>query len=372
MARRWGTQKNRPTMNYDKLSRSLRYYYEKGIMQKVSRERYVYRFINYAEICQFNPALFETTNKELFITSLAHNTSNVLLNPATACDQQRRQPTLSVQTSQSEAIKKEPRLKSISNTSSSKSSTGSKRYLPYAKPASHVYTKQEQSIQHSQPHSPHSFQEQASFSNNTTLSSGYSSSPSFVQSGSSAYPATVSVSHNIDSPKSNENNSFYFNGQPASSTPTTNAVSSSSTNSTTSYYNNYSNNSQNYHSGSSGNQFDQYSNFHYPCYSHASPYSNKQQHQQQQQQQLMYNHESANQSYASQQSSNYFSPYSTPQWAVSKYNSYVPYYANHYDSPQFKELFASQNNNNSTTTTTTSLSPFSESSSFCSNTSYQY
>jgi hypothetical protein len=26
-------------MNYDKLSRSLRYYYEKGIMQKVAGER---------------------------------------------------------------------------------------------------------------------------------------------------------------------------------------------------------------------------------------------------------------------------------------------------------------------------------------------
>jgi len=37
-------QKNRPAMNYDKLSRSLRYYYEKGIMQKVAGERYVYRF----------------------------------------------------------------------------------------------------------------------------------------------------------------------------------------------------------------------------------------------------------------------------------------------------------------------------------------
>ncbi|KAH1021070.1 hypothetical protein HUJ04_010630 [Dendroctonus ponderosae] len=45
VARRWGAQKNRPAMNYDKLSRSLRYYYEKGIMQKVAGERYVYKFV---------------------------------------------------------------------------------------------------------------------------------------------------------------------------------------------------------------------------------------------------------------------------------------------------------------------------------------
>ncbi|CAG02747.1 unnamed protein product [Tetraodon nigroviridis] len=45
VARRWGIQKNRPAMNYDKLSRVVRYYYEKGIMQKVAGERYVYKFV---------------------------------------------------------------------------------------------------------------------------------------------------------------------------------------------------------------------------------------------------------------------------------------------------------------------------------------
>ena len=44
VAVKWGEEKHRPSMNYDKLSRSLRYYYDKGIMQKVSGERYVYKF----------------------------------------------------------------------------------------------------------------------------------------------------------------------------------------------------------------------------------------------------------------------------------------------------------------------------------------
>lgn len=42
VARLWGVQKNRPAMNYDKLSRSLRYYYEKGIMQKVMADKEIY------------------------------------------------------------------------------------------------------------------------------------------------------------------------------------------------------------------------------------------------------------------------------------------------------------------------------------------
>ncbi|XP_035156401.1 ETS translocation variant 4 isoform X2 [Callithrix jacchus] len=42
VARLWGIQ-NRPAMNYDKLSRWLRY--EKGIMQKVAGVRYMYKFV---------------------------------------------------------------------------------------------------------------------------------------------------------------------------------------------------------------------------------------------------------------------------------------------------------------------------------------
>ncbi|VEL37576.1 unnamed protein product [Protopolystoma xenopodis] len=44
VARRWGARKNKPLMNYEKLSRGLRYYYDKRIIEKVVGRRYVYRF----------------------------------------------------------------------------------------------------------------------------------------------------------------------------------------------------------------------------------------------------------------------------------------------------------------------------------------
>ncbi|CAB4055971.1 unnamed protein product [Lepeophtheirus salmonis] len=43
-ARRWGERKSKPNMNYDKLSRALRYYYDKNIMTKVHGKRYAYKF----------------------------------------------------------------------------------------------------------------------------------------------------------------------------------------------------------------------------------------------------------------------------------------------------------------------------------------
>ncbi|KAK1169418.1 transcriptional regulator Erg isoform X1 [Acipenser oxyrinchus oxyrinchus] len=44
VARRWGERKTKPNMNYDKLSRALRYYYDKNIMTKVHGKRYAYKF----------------------------------------------------------------------------------------------------------------------------------------------------------------------------------------------------------------------------------------------------------------------------------------------------------------------------------------
>ncbi|XP_035593962.1 ETS domain-containing protein Elk-1 isoform X1 [Oncorhynchus keta] len=45
VARLWGLRKNKTNMNYDKLSRALRYYYDKNIIKKVSGQKFVYKFV---------------------------------------------------------------------------------------------------------------------------------------------------------------------------------------------------------------------------------------------------------------------------------------------------------------------------------------
>ncbi|XP_063798245.1 protein c-ets-1-B-like [Pseudophryne corroboree] len=45
VARIWGRRKNKPRMNYEKLSRGLRYYYHKNIIHKTGGQRYVYKFV---------------------------------------------------------------------------------------------------------------------------------------------------------------------------------------------------------------------------------------------------------------------------------------------------------------------------------------
>ena len=56
VARRWGERKSKPNMNYDKLSRALRYYYDKNIMTKVHGKRYAYKFdfVGLTQVLQSN------------------------------------------------------------------------------------------------------------------------------------------------------------------------------------------------------------------------------------------------------------------------------------------------------------------------------
>ncbi|XP_061696237.1 ETS domain-containing protein Elk-3 isoform X2 [Syngnathoides biaculeatus] len=57
VARLWGLRKNKHNMNYDKLSRALRYYYDKNIIKKVSGQKFVYRFVS-----QPDPTLSDGTH----------------------------------------------------------------------------------------------------------------------------------------------------------------------------------------------------------------------------------------------------------------------------------------------------------------------
>uniref|UniRef100_A0A8C4SY95 ETS domain-containing protein n=1 Tax=Erpetoichthys calabaricus TaxID=27687 RepID=A0A8C4SY95_ERPCA len=58
VARLWGARKGKPHMNYDKLSRALRYYYNKRILHKTKGKRFTYKFnftklilVNYPNWC---------------------------------------------------------------------------------------------------------------------------------------------------------------------------------------------------------------------------------------------------------------------------------------------------------------------------------
>uniref|UniRef100_A0A3P9J9L2 V-ets avian erythroblastosis virus E26 oncogene homolog 2 n=1 Tax=Oryzias latipes TaxID=8090 RepID=A0A3P9J9L2_ORYLA len=64
----WGRRKNKPKMNYEKLSRGLRYYYDKNIIRKTAGKRYVYRFVcNLQGLLGYEPgelhAMLNVTNK---------------------------------------------------------------------------------------------------------------------------------------------------------------------------------------------------------------------------------------------------------------------------------------------------------------------
>uniref|UniRef100_A0A674GQY3 ETS domain-containing protein n=1 Tax=Taeniopygia guttata TaxID=59729 RepID=A0A674GQY3_TAEGU len=53
VARLWGVRKCKPHMNYDKLSRALRYYYNKRILHKTKGKRFTYKF-NFSKVVLVN------------------------------------------------------------------------------------------------------------------------------------------------------------------------------------------------------------------------------------------------------------------------------------------------------------------------------
>uniref|UniRef100_A0A4X1VYU3 ETS variant transcription factor 3 like n=1 Tax=Sus scrofa TaxID=9823 RepID=A0A4X1VYU3_PIG len=53
VARLWGRRKCKPQMNYDKLSRALRYYYNKRILHKTKGKRFTYKF-NFSKLIIVN------------------------------------------------------------------------------------------------------------------------------------------------------------------------------------------------------------------------------------------------------------------------------------------------------------------------------
>lgn len=73
-------------MNYDKLSRALRYYYDKNIMTKVHGKRYAYKFDFHglAQACQPNPSDSTTAaykyHSELLLSPSAYHSHASKLN----------------------------------------------------------------------------------------------------------------------------------------------------------------------------------------------------------------------------------------------------------------------------------------------------
>uniref|UniRef100_A0A3Q3X8G9 ETS domain-containing protein n=1 Tax=Mola mola TaxID=94237 RepID=A0A3Q3X8G9_MOLML len=70
VAKRWGQCKNKPKMNYEKLSRGLRYYYHKNIIHKTAGKRYVYRFV-----CDVQGMLGKTAQEVLASLNVLPNNS---------------------------------------------------------------------------------------------------------------------------------------------------------------------------------------------------------------------------------------------------------------------------------------------------------
>nr|XP_014345783.1 PREDICTED: ETS domain-containing transcription factor ERF [Latimeria chalumnae] len=72
VARLWGIRKCKPHMNYDKLSRALRYYYNKRILHKTKGKRFTYKF-NFSKVVLVNYPLLEMANSPFLLAQSSFN-----------------------------------------------------------------------------------------------------------------------------------------------------------------------------------------------------------------------------------------------------------------------------------------------------------
>ncbi|XP_067915779.1 ETS domain-containing protein Elk-3 isoform X2 [Heterodontus francisci] len=67
VAKLWGLRKNKTNMNYDKLSRALRYYYDKNIIKKVIGQKFVYKFVSFPDILKMDPHTLESSRENVLL-----------------------------------------------------------------------------------------------------------------------------------------------------------------------------------------------------------------------------------------------------------------------------------------------------------------
>merc|ERR1719376_1110626 len=73
VARMWGMRKNKTNMNYDQLSRALRYYYDKNIIKKVNGQKFVYKFVCLPEISKEAKVPFKIRMERLAMRNQQHS-----------------------------------------------------------------------------------------------------------------------------------------------------------------------------------------------------------------------------------------------------------------------------------------------------------